>query len=48
MIRENALRQNIPGAENVVMDWAIWLLDRMDELPPIEAPAYILHSNWEP
>ena len=34
--------------ELVVFDWAIWLLDRMDELPPITSPAYELHSDWKP
>lgn len=48
VLQQNARRQGIEDAELVVFDWAIWLLDRMDELPPITSPAYILHSDWKP
>ena len=29
-------------------DWVIWLLDRMDELPPPEGRAHIVHKDWAP
>ena len=48
VLQQNAKLQGIENAEQVVFDWAIWLLDRMDELPPITSPAYILHSDWKP
>ena len=48
VLQENAKVQGIDNAELVFFDWAIWLLDRMDELPPITSPAYELHSDWKP
>tara|TARA_X000001036_G_C20641804_1_gene791411 strand:- start:86 stop:616 length:531 start_codon:yes stop_codon:yes gene_type:complete len=48
VLEMNARNQGIGGEKNKVLDWNIWLLDRMEELPPIEAPANILYSDWKP
>ena len=29
------------------LDWMIWLVDRLDEYPYPEAPAHVLHKDWE-
>jgi len=48
VLQTNAINQGI-GLENTeVLDWAIWLFDKMDELPPIEGPAYVLYRDWKP
>ena len=44
----NAENRGLEGIESSVLDWVIWLLDRMDEQPPIEGPAYVLYRDWEP
>ena len=49
MVRENAkaLLQD-DRVDEVLFDYTLWLLDRMDELPAPEAPMNILHANWKP
>ena len=44
----NAENRGLEGIESSVLDWDIWLLDRMDEQPPIEGPAYVLYRDWKP
>ena len=44
----NAENRGLEGTESAVLDWVIWLLDRMDEQPPIEGPAYVLYRDWKP
>ena len=44
----NAENRGLEGIESAVLDWVIWLLDRMDEQPPIEGPAYVLYRDWKP
>ena len=44
----NVEKRGLEGIENAVLDWVIWLLDRMDEQPPIEGPAYVLYRDWKP
>ena len=44
----NAENRGLEGIESSVLDWVIWLLDRMDEQPPIEGPAYVLYRDWKP
>ena len=44
----NAENRGLEGIEGSVLDWVIWLLDRMDEQPPIEGPAYVLYRDWKP
>ena len=49
LVRENAkLRIEMMQDDYEIFDWTIWLLDRMDELPPIDTPANILYSDWKP
>ena len=48
MLQTNAINQGIGLENNEVLDWAIWLFDKMDELPPIEGPAYVLYRDWKP
>ena len=44
----NVKNRGIEKIDNSVLDWVIWLLDRMDEQPPIEGPAYVLYRDWKP
>jgi len=44
----NVETHGLENKENVALDWVIWLLDRMDEQPPIEGPAYVLYKDWKP
>tara|TARA_B100000945_G_C20372914_1_gene593077 strand:- start:126 stop:719 length:594 start_codon:yes stop_codon:yes gene_type:complete len=48
VLERNARNQGILTEKMEALDWAIWLLDRMDEQPPIEGPAHVLHRNWKP
>ena len=48
VLQTNAINQGIGLENNEVLDWAIWLFDKMDELPPIEGPAYVLYRDWKP
>ena len=48
LLQTNAINQGIGLENNEVLDWAIWLFDKMDEQPPIEGPAYVLHRDWMP
>ena len=48
VLQTNAINQGIGLENNEVLDWAIWLFDKMDELPPIEGPAYVLYRDWRP
>jgi hypothetical protein len=48
MLQTNAINQGIGSENTEVLDWAIWLFDKMDELPPIEGPAYVLYRDWKP
>ena len=48
VLERNARNQGILNEKMEALDWAIWLLDRMDEQPPIEGPAHVLHRNWKP
>tara|TARA_B100002052_G_C15829263_1_gene574534 strand:- start:60 stop:587 length:528 start_codon:yes stop_codon:yes gene_type:complete len=47
VLEENAKKQGT-GQNHEALDWAIWLIDRMEELPPIEGPAHVIHRNWKP
>jgi len=44
----NVENRGLENIDNAVLDWVIWLLDRMDEQPPIEGPAYVLYKDWKP
>ena len=44
----NVENRGLENIDNAVLDWVIWLLDRMDEQPPIEGPAYVLYRDWKP
>ncbi len=44
----NVGNRGLENIDNAVLDWLIWLLDRMDEQPPIEGPAYVLYKDWKP
>ena len=44
----NVESRGLENIDNAVLDWVIWLLDRMDEQPPIEGPAYVLYKDWKP
>ena len=48
VLDRNARNQGILTEQIEVLDWAIWLFDRMDEQPPIEGPAHVIHRNWKP
>ncbi len=48
VLDRNARNQGILTSETEVLDWAIWLFDRMDEQPPIEGPAHVIYRNWKP
>ena len=46
-LQTNAQNQGVI-TDSTPLDWVIWLLDRMDDLPPIEGPAYLLYRDWKP
>ena len=48
LLQVNAKNQGLVLDNNEVLDWSIWLFDKMDEQPPIEGPAYILYRDWSP
>ena len=48
VLDRNARNQGILTEQTEVLDWAIWLFDRMDEQPPIEGPAHVIYRNWKP
>ena len=48
VLQTNAINQGIGLENNEVLDWAIWLFDKMDEQSPIEGPAYVLYRDWIP
>ena len=48
VLERNARNQGILTEQTEALDWAIWLFDRMDELPPIEGPAHVIHRKWKP
>mgnify|MGYP001203154335 CR=1 FL=1 len=48
VLERNARNQGILTEQNEALDWVIWLFDRMDEQPPIEGPAHVIHRNWKP
>ena len=45
---QNAELQGVEMEDNEIFEWTIWLLDRMDELPPSEGPANVIHKDWTP
>ena len=47
-LQENATHQGLTEESTEVLDWSIWLLDRMDELPPPKGRANIVHKDWTP
>ena len=46
-LQTNAQNQGVI-TDSTPLDWVIWLLDRMDDLPPIEGPANVLYRDWKP
>ena len=48
VLQTNAKNQGVGLENNEVLDWAIWLFDKMDEQSPIEGPAYVLYQDWKP
>ena len=48
LLQANAENQGLVLDNNEVLDWSIWLFDKMDEQPPIEGPAYVLYRDWKP
>ena len=48
LLQANAENQGLVLDNNEVLDWSIWLFDKMDEQPPIEGPAYVLYRDWSP
>ncbi len=48
VLQTNAQNQGVGLENNEVLDWAIWLFDKMDEQSPIEGPAYVLYQDWKP
>jgi len=48
LLQTNAKNQGLVLGNNEVLDWSIWLFDKMDEQPPIEGPAYVLYRDWKP
>ena len=48
VLQENAQNQGIDENSTHVLDWIIWLLDRMDEQPAIEGPAHVVYKDWKP
>lgn len=47
-LQQNATQQGFEEKGTEVLDWSVWLLDRMDELPPPEGRAHIVHKDWTP
>ena len=48
VLQENAQNQGVGVNKGRVFDWVIWLLDRLDEQPPIEGPAHVVYKDWKP
>tara|TARA_Y100001935_G_scaffold206407_1_gene175543 strand:+ start:36 stop:599 length:564 start_codon:yes stop_codon:yes gene_type:complete len=49
LVRENAkIRIGVKQEDYQIFDWTIWLLDRMDELPPLNTPANVRFADWRP
>ena len=48
VLQKNAQNQGIGEDGSHVLDWVIWLLDKMDEQPPIEGPAHVVYRDWKP
>ena len=48
VLQENARNQGVGVNRGRVFDWVIWLLDKMDEQPPIEGPAHVVYKDWKP
>ena len=48
VLQKNAKNQGIGEDGSHVLDWVIWLLDKMDEQPPIEGPAHVVYRDWKP
>ena len=48
VFQENAQNQGVGVNKGRVFDWVIWLLDKMDEQPPIEGPAHVVYKDWKP
>ena len=48
VLQENARNQGIDENSTHVLDWILWLLDRMDEQPAIEGPAHVVYKDWKP
>ena len=48
VFQENAQNQGVGVNKGRVFDWVIWLLDRLDEQPPIEGPAHVVYKDWKP
>ena len=48
VLQENAQNQGVGVNKGRVFDWVIWLLDKMDEQPPIEGPAHVVYKDWKP
>ena len=47
-VRLNAKNRGFGESDFLIMDWALWLMDRMDELPPLVSPANERFADWEP
>ncbi|MED5350344.1 MAG: hypothetical protein VYB50_02495 [Candidatus Thermoplasmatota archaeon] len=47
-VRLNAINRGFGESDFLIMDWALWLMDRMDELPPLVSPANERFADWEP
>ena len=48
VLQVNAQKQGVGVNKGRVFDWVIWLLDRLDEQPPIEGPAHVVYKDWKP
>ena len=48
VLPKNAQNQGIGEDGSHVLDWVIWLLDKMDEQPPIKGPAHVVYRDWKP
>lgn len=48
VLQENAQNQGVGVNRDHVFDWVIWLLNKLDEQPPIEGPAHVVYKDWKP
>lgn len=49
VLEENVRRQGAYNETDVsALSWSIWLIDRIEDLPPAEKPANVLYRNWKP